>query len=336
MREKQNKIYKFLNKRSDFETKQLLVSHSESTENNSQSEHSNGNAAKKARKSSTASSGSVSAFYSKMSSVSTITSTIDEVLKKNLIETINTKTTDTSLTKNKSKQSYTQDENFSENTSQASCSPAPKTFDWISYLKKSSSDAAPVFFFKNAPLSIFWKKIANIVVEVPNKYEDIEETYYWFGLIVKYSGYYVKIRYIGFEDNETADDFWLHMCDQNIKHVGYSKTVGINLVPPQKISDRYKNWKSFLCEKLPRYVTIPRNFHPTVTSALKTKFEKNMLLEVVDKNELSKMRVAKIIENIGGRLRLKYENTNDPNDFWCHEYSPLIHPIVIVKNYLMI
>lgn len=308
----------------DFETK-----HSESSDNNSQSDHSNGNAAKKPRKSVTASSGSVSALYSKMSSVSTITSTIDEVLKKNLIETTNTKTNDSNLTKpvNKIKHSSAQNEDFSENIFQVPSTIVPKNFDWISYLKKSSSDAAPVFFFKNAPLCSFWKKIPNIVVEIPNKYEDIEETYYWFGLIVKCSGYYVKIRYIGFEENETSDDFWMHMCDKNIQHVGYSKTVGINLVPPQKISDRFTNWKSFLCEKLPRYVTIPRNFHSTVTSALKTKFEKNMLLELVDKNELSKMRVAKILENIGGRLRLKYENLNDPNDFWCHENSPLIHPI---------
>lgn len=39
------------------------------------------------------------------------------------------------------------------------------------------------------------------------------------------------------------------------------------------------------------------------------------------------MRVANIIENKGGRLRLKYENKTEFEDFWCHEQSDLIHPI---------
>lgn len=52
-----------------------------------------------------------------------------------------------------------------------------------------------------------------------------------------------------------------------------------------------------------------------------------MILELVDKKKLSQMRVAKIVENIGGRLRLKYENTVEFDDFWCHESSDLIHPV---------
>jgi hypothetical protein len=52
-----------------------------------------------------------------------------------------------------------------------------------------------------------------------------------------------------------------------------------------------------------------------------------MILEVVDKKKVSRMRIARIIDNIGGRLRLKYENTNDFDDFWCHQSSDIIHPI---------
>lgn len=52
-----------------------------------------------------------------------------------------------------------------------------------------------------------------------------------------------------------------------------------------------------------------------------------MILELVDKKAVGQMRVAKIIENKGGRLRLKYENKTEFDDFWCHEQSDLIHPI---------
>lgn len=52
-----------------------------------------------------------------------------------------------------------------------------------------------------------------------------------------------------------------------------------------------------------------------------------MLLELIDKKKLSRMRVSRIIDNIGGRLRMKYENNEDFDDFWCHQSSELIHPI---------
>jgi hypothetical protein len=60
---------------------------------------------------------------------------------------------------------------------------------------------------------------------------------------------------------------------------------------------------------------------------LATRFKKGMFLELVDKSKLSRMCVAKIIDSIGGRLRLKYEKIQDFDDFWCHERSELIHPI---------
>lgn len=52
-----------------------------------------------------------------------------------------------------------------------------------------------------------------------------------------------------------------------------------------------------------------------------------MLLEVVDKKKLSRMRVARIVENKGGRLYLKYENEQEPDDFWCHAKSDFVHPV---------
>ncbi len=39
------------------------------------------------------------------------------------------------------------------------------------------------------------------------------------------------------------------------------------------------------------------------------------------------MRIARVIESKGGRLRLKYENSDDLDDFYCSELSELIHPI---------
>lgn len=57
------------------------------------------------------------------------------------------------------------------------------------------------------------------------------------------------------------------------------------------------------------------------------KFRKGMRVEVIDKNKPSRMRVAKIVENTGGRLRLKYDDLTNDEEFHCHAHSPLIHPV---------
>lgn len=53
-----------------------------------------------------------------------------------------------------------------------------------------------------------------------------------------------------------------------------------------------------------------------------------MKLEVVDKNLISVVRSAFVTDVVGGRLHIKYaENELEDEGFWCHERSPLIHPV---------
>lgn len=58
---------------------------------------------------------------------------------------------------------------------------------------------------------------------------------------------------------------------------------------------------------------------------MRSTFEPGKCLELVDKLKISQMRIAKIVENVGGRLHLEYEDDGD--DFWCHQNSEIIHPI---------
>lgn len=91
---------------------------------------------------------------------------------------------------------------------------------------------------------------------------------------------------------------------------------------------------------------------PQVQDSMQVPFKKQMRVEVVDKTHLCRTRVAlveqvrltactcslnsfvcvyvcvSLLQVIGGRLRLVYEECEDgTDDFWCHMYSPLIHSI---------
>jgi hypothetical protein len=55
-----------------------------------------------------------------------------------------------------------------------------------------------------------------------------------------------------------------------------------------------------------------------------------MHLEMFDKKKMSRMRISRIVDTIGGRLKIKYENTDitDSENFvWCDELSDFIRPI---------
>ena len=73
---------------------------------------------------------------------------------------------------------------------------------------------------------------------------------------------------------------------------------------------------------------MPSNFYPKVWESVQSIFKPGMKLEVVDKMRICQVRVATVLEITGRRLLLQYDEVDhDDRGFWCHEESPLIHPV---------
>ena len=149
---------------------------------------------------------------------------------------------------------------------------------------------------------------------------------YWYANIVKFAGYYAKLRYLGYEDDSSAD-FWVHFCDPSLHTIGYSLANGFPLVAPYPIYNKISDIPEYTQKHLFGKETLPQDYASIINESLKSKFKKGMILELVDKKKLSSMRVSRIIDNIGGRLRMKYENSEEFDDFCCNESSELIHPV---------
>ena len=61
---------------------------------------------------------------------------------------------------------------------------------------------------------------------------------------------------------------------------------------------------------------------------MKSRFRCGLQIEVVDKNRISQVKVATIQKVVGKRLHVRYyDSPPEDNGFWCHEDSPLIHPV---------
>ncbi|XP_075429987.1 lethal(3)malignant brain tumor-like protein 2 isoform X2 [Ascaphus truei] len=139
-------------------------------------------------------------------------------------------------------------------------------------------------------------------------------------------GYKAMLQYEGFE-NDSSFDFWCNLGTVDIHPIGWCAVNCKILVPPQTIHAKYTNWRDYLMEKLVGARTMPVDFHIKMAESMKCHFRLGMRLEVVDKMQVSRTRLAVVDTVIGGRLRVLYEDGERNDDFWCHMTSPLIHPV---------
>jgi len=219
------------------------------------------------------------------------------------------------------------------------------SFSWAELLNNTGFVAAPVHTFRHAPMSDCWENIiVGMKVEVENR-DNPEHTAaanggkggsdgggvfsnaYWVASVLRISGYSALLRYEGF-GQDSSKDFWMNLCSDKVHPVGWCATKGKSLIPPKTIQTKQNDWKDFLVKRLTGARTLPSNFYLKVWESVDSIFRPGMKLEVVDKMRICQVRVATIEEIVGRRLYLTYDEVDhDDRGFWCHEESPLIHPV---------
>ncbi|GFR20463.1 MBT domain-containing protein 1 [Trichonephila clavata] len=212
------------------------------------------------------------------------------------------------------------------------------SFNWRPYLRKPGFTAAPVSCFKHVALSNCWDSIVhNVRVEVrsPDCKTCCTTTpcCYWLATVIKVCGYWGLLRYDGFDKFSphyfNVSDRWVNLCTEpHIHPFGWCAENGKPLVPPKSVEPKIICWRDFLMDTLPSGRTLPPDFTFRIEEHSHNSIKKGMKLEVVDKNLISVVRSAVVTEVVGGRLHIKYSANDDQDEgFWCHERSPLIHPV---------
>ncbi|CAB1438122.1 unnamed protein product [Pleuronectes platessa] len=209
---------------------------------------------------------------------------------------------------------------------------APSGFDWGTYLEKETSLAASVSCFRHVPLCAQWDDvILGMKVEVLNTNAVLPSKVYWIATVIQIAGYKALLRYEGFE-HDSSRDFWCSLVSGELKPIGWCAMTSKLLVPPQGVKNNISDWKEYLMKKLVGANTLPVDFYAKLSESMKSSFKLGTRVEVVDPKHVSQTCVASIDSIIGGRLRLVYADQSDaPSnlvaDFWCHMWSPLLHPI---------
>uniref|UniRef100_A0A8C9V418 L3MBTL histone methyl-lysine binding protein 2 n=1 Tax=Scleropages formosus TaxID=113540 RepID=A0A8C9V418_SCLFO len=198
-------------------------------------------------------------------------------------------------------------------------------FDWDTYLTENGFDAAPVTCFRHVPLYSQWDDVTvGLKVEVLDSDAVLPSKVYWIASIICLAGYKALLRYEGFED-DSSHDFWCNLGTVDIHPIGWCAVNGKLLVPPQC------EWPGLPCRRLWEYTSA--SGCQCMAESMKYPFRQGMHVEVVDRTLVSRTRTAVVDTVIGGRLRLLYEDAGLEaggealSDFWCHMWSPLLHPV---------
>ncbi|XP_028843837.1 lethal(3)malignant brain tumor-like protein 2 isoform X2 [Denticeps clupeoides] len=206
-------------------------------------------------------------------------------------------------------------------------------FDWGAYLQKTGSLAAPVSCFRHVPLSSSWGDIREgLKVEVLNDVAILPGKVYWIATVIKLAGYNAKLRFEGFE-SDVSHDFWCNLGTADIHPIGWCTVNSKLLVPPRALTLQLNNWKDYLMKRLVGSHTLPVDFHLKLAEAQKFAAWQGVYVEVVDRSLVSRTRLAIVDTVTGGRLRLLYADRTPVAkeqafaDFWCHMWSPLVHPV---------
>ncbi|KAM4650392.1 lethal(3)malignant brain tumor-like protein 2 isoform 2-T2 [Discoglossus pictus] len=200
-------------------------------------------------------------------------------------------------------------------------------FNWGKYILEADYTAAPVSCFRHVPLYDQWENIVEgIKVETLNTDAVLPSRVYWIATVRRIAGYKAMLQYEGF-DNDFSYNYWCNLGTVDIHPIGWCAVNSKILVPPQTIHEKFTDWRQYLMGQLVGSQTIPVDFHIKMVESLKCRVRQGMRLEVVDKRQISRMRLAVVDTVFGGRLRLLYEDGESEDDFWCHMASPLIHPV---------
>ncbi|MGH0135786.1 UNVERIFIED_CONTAM: hypothetical protein FKN15_035174 [Acipenser sinensis] len=199
-------------------------------------------------------------------------------------------------------------------------------FNWDEYLEETSGSAAPHTSFKHVEISLQSSFQPGMKLEVANK---SNPDTYWVATIITTCRQLLLLRFSGYGDDRKAD-FWCDVMTADLHPVGWCAQNNKVLMPPEAIKEKYTDWTEFLIQELTGSRTAPANL---LEGPLRGKNTVDLimldsLVELQDSQNPFQYWIVRVIENIGGRLRLRYFGLDcDTHDKWLFYLDFRLRPV---------
>ncbi|XP_069085370.1 scm-like with four MBT domains protein 2 isoform X2 [Pleurodeles waltl] len=221
-------------------------------------------------------------------------------------------------------------------------------FNWDEYLEETGAIAAPHTAFRHVEISLQSSFQPGMKLEVANK---SNPDTYWVATIITTCGQLLLLRYFGYGDDRKAD-FWCDVMTADLHPVGWCTLNNKVLMPPDAavdaivfqqlqrsnvsqtssaIKEKCTDWTEFLIHDLTGSRTAPANL---LEGPLRGKNSVDLitvdcLIELQDAQNPFQYWPVSVIENVGGRLRLRYVGLEeaDANDLWLFYLDCRLRPV---------
>ncbi|XP_074937762.1 scm-like with four MBT domains protein 2 isoform X1 [Phalacrocorax aristotelis] len=200
-------------------------------------------------------------------------------------------------------------------------------FNWDEFLEETGASAAPHTSFKHVEISLQSSFQPGMKLEVANK---SNPDTYWVATIITTCGQLLLLRYCGYGDDRRAD-FWCDVMTADLHPVGWCTQNNKVLMPPDAIKEKYVDWTEFLIHDLTGARTAPANL---LEGPLRGKNPVDLitvdsLIELQDSQNPFQYWIVSVVENVGGRLRLRYVGLEETESYdqWLFYLDCRLRPV---------
>ncbi|XP_053170067.1 scm-like with four MBT domains protein 2 isoform X1 [Scomber japonicus] len=207
-------------------------------------------------------------------------------------------------------------------------------FNWEEYMEETGANAAPHTTFRHVEISLQSSFQPGMKLEVANK--NSPDTF-WVATIITTCGQLLLLRFSGYGEDRKAD-FWCDVMTAELHPVGWCAQNNKTLMPPEDnvylrkaIKEKYNDWTEFLVQDLTGSRTAPANL---LEGPLRGKNTVDLIiegsvLELEDVSDPFHYWPVRVIQNVGGRLRLRYAGLSDQaqEDTWLFYLDVRLRPL---------
>ncbi|XP_071406654.1 scm-like with four MBT domains protein 1 [Pithys albifrons albifrons] len=200
-------------------------------------------------------------------------------------------------------------------------------FNWDEYLEDTGATAAPHGSFKHVDTSLQNGFAPGMKLEVAVK---SDQNTYWVATIITTCGQLLLLRYDGYGEDRKAD-FWCDILTADLHPIGWCEQNKKILKVPEGIKDKIPDQEEFLQRVLKGACSAPANLLEGLHRG------KNPLdliapgsrLELQNPRDSLEAWIVTVVENVGGRLKLRYEGLEDSDKFdqWLFYLDPFLHQV---------
>ncbi|NXC39500.1 SMBT1 protein, partial [Penelope pileata] len=200
-------------------------------------------------------------------------------------------------------------------------------FNWDEYLEDTGAVAAPHGSFKHVDTSLQNGFAPGMKLEVAVK---SDQNTYWVATIITTCGQLLLLRYDGYGEDRKAD-FWCDIMTADLHPIGWCEQNKKILKVPEGIKDKIPDQEEFLQQVLKGACSAPANLLEGLHRG------KNPLdliapgsrLELQNFRDSLEAWIVNVVENVGGRLKLRYEGLEDSDKFdqWIFYLDPFLHQV---------